>query len=349
MNKKSSTIIRKSLTRYFSSPSKSYQWSPYLSTTSLESITLMRHAESVGNTGEQSPQEIGDHNLTLSSRGEYQATKTGERFGREMFLPANSPRPLIYCSPYKRTRETMDGILEGAKVSRDDVEIFEDIRLREVEFGYGQPHFIPIEQQELMRPTHGYMFFRFHGGEAPSDCFDRCSAFLSTFHRQLCRSQARQALIVSHGLTIRCFIARFFHLTVEQFYAMENPLNCNEIEIVRGGQNASDEFGQLLVRSSSTWGLKGIKLRQEWLDKSHEWRTPKKSNSQTSQPPSKSSTSLKSHAQTQIQPPSQSSFQSSPSPLSSSRAENLSAGLAGGEKISSISVKKEFIDSDKIQ
>lgn len=33
--------------------------------------------------------------------------------------------------------------------------------------------------------------------------------------------------MVTHGLTIRLFIMRFFHLTVEEFEQMLSPANCD--------------------------------------------------------------------------------------------------------------------------
>ena len=44
--------------------------------------------------------------------------------------------------------------------------------------------------------------------------------------RQVIRREAERVLIVTHGLTIRCFVMRFMHLTVEQFESIANPENC---------------------------------------------------------------------------------------------------------------------------
>lgn len=43
----------------------------------------------------------------------------------------------------------------------------------------------------------------------------------------------------THGLAIRCFVMRFFHLTVEQFESMMNPKNCDVITI--GARHAVSE------------------------------------------------------------------------------------------------------------
>jgi broad specificity phosphatase PhoE len=88
---------------------------------------------------------------------------------------------------------------------------YEDPRLREVELGYSGTHthslslssicycylaavvtfltiintFAALEEQAEGRRTHGWFYYRFHGGESPADCFDRTSSFLETLTRQV--------------------------------------------------------------------------------------------------------------------------------------------------------------------
>jgi broad specificity phosphatase PhoE len=63
-------------------------------------------------------------------------------------------------------------------------------------------------------------------------------------------------VIVSHGLTIRCFAMRFLHLTVEQFDEMANPDNC---EVITIGERSS------LVNPDwvcGKWGATGLRRRE---------------------------------------------------------------------------------------
>ena len=88
---------------------------PFLSSTSLRHLILYRHAESLGNIGQQSAQELGDHNLSLSPLGFRQAEETGRRLTRSFFIPdPPAPPPLIFISPYTRTRQTLLHMLRGA-------------------------------------------------------------------------------------------------------------------------------------------------------------------------------------------------------------------------------------------
>ena len=106
--------------------------------------------------------------------------------------------------------------------------VYEDPRLREVEHGYTD-----VRAQEALRRTHGWFYYRFEGGESPADCYDRTAGFLESMMRQKDRKKASQVLIVTHGLTVRCFAMRFLHLRVEDFDRMLNPANCDIITMAR--------------------------------------------------------------------------------------------------------------------
>jgi hypothetical protein len=119
-----------------------------------------------------------------------------------------------------------------------------------VEHGYES-----VEEQEALRKTHGWFYYRFKGGESPADCYDRTSSFLDSMMRQVERKQARRVLIVTHGLTIRCFVMRFLHLGVGEFDAMANPDNCAVITL--GDRSALGEC----TFTSGWWGVTGLSLR----------------------------------------------------------------------------------------
>lgn len=208
-------------------------------------IKLVRHGESRANTGELVAHAVGDHAISLSDRGHEQARRIGGELGAGFVR-----RALIYVSPYRRTRETLQGILAGSGLPAEEcaqLRIYDDPRLREVEHGYE-----PIEPQEELRKTHGWFYYRFRGGESPADCYDRTSSFLESMMRQVERKSADSVLIVTHGLTIRCFAMRFLHLRVEDFDDLANPANCAVITIAeRDGLDAP-------LFTSGRWGVAGL-------------------------------------------------------------------------------------------
>ena len=208
-------------------------------------IKLVRHGESEANTGKIDPFKEKDASIPLSALGHEQALKTGSLIGNDFINNA-----LIYTSPYTRTRETLQDILTGAEANTNDIRIYEDPRLREVDMGYGDP----ITQHEL-RKIHGWFYYRFEGGESPADCYDRTSAFLESLMRQVERSKKNNILIVWHVLTLRCFVTRFLHLTVEKFEQMHNPNNCEIVTISYKDKIKNPVF------INGRWAVDGIRLR----------------------------------------------------------------------------------------
>ena len=68
----------------------------------MEVIKLVRHGQSLANTGEVQVLEVGDHTIALTSRGEAQAREAGERIGAGFVRTA-----LVYTSPFRRSRSEM--------------------------------------------------------------------------------------------------------------------------------------------------------------------------------------------------------------------------------------------------
>jgi broad specificity phosphatase PhoE len=209
-------------------------------------IKLIRHGESMSNVGNVNPAEAGDHGIGLTPLGKDQALSAGQCLGADFMAQA-----LVYCSPYRRTRETLVGLLQGAGVEAATVRIYEDPPLRELDPGYAD-----WEAQQPLRRIHGWFYYRFQGGESPAGCYDRTSAFLESLMRQIERRGSPRALVVTHGLTIRCFVMRFLHLTVEQFELMFNPANCDIITLGPRDEAEKPAF------SSGKWAVSGLRTRE---------------------------------------------------------------------------------------
>jgi broad specificity phosphatase PhoE len=210
-------------------------------------IKLVRHAESEANVGRVLTHEVADHAIPLSNHGWEQARSVGRRIGAGFIDGA-----LVYSSPYRRARDTVTAIYEGCGTVPPELRhgFYEDPRLREVEHGYE-----PMEEQEELRRTHGSFYYRFRGGESPADCYDRTSSFLESMMRQVERKQTERILIVTHGLTIRCFVMRFLHLTVEEFDSLANANNCDVVTLADKTTLSDCQF------CSDRWGVTGLRLK----------------------------------------------------------------------------------------
>lgn len=100
----------------------------------------------------------------------------------------------FFTSPYRRTRETADGILETLTDSddpadpspfrRDEIKVYEEPRLREQDFGNFQPCGAEMERMWQERADYGHFFYRIPNGESAADAYDRVSGFNESLWRQ---------------------------------------------------------------------------------------------------------------------------------------------------------------------
>lgn len=221
-------------------------------------IKLVRHGESIANAGEIDHQDMPASMIPLSQTGVQQALEAGRIIGSDYVL-----KSLFYCSPYLRAKLTAACILAGSQacthyeMAMKTKPFYEDPRLREQEYGFEKEQ-ARVDQEEEHRKKHGWFHYRFEdGGESPADCYDRVSMFIEGLHRQIARKRLSRVLIVSHGNTIRCFVMRWLHLTVDQVYTIANPKNCDIITIT-----AKDNLDNPMFVNGK-WGVEGLRLRQE--------------------------------------------------------------------------------------
>ena len=76
------------------------------------------------------------------------------------------------------------------------------------------------------RRRYGTFYYRFPGGKAGTDVYDRINDLLGSLHRDF-RSPdfPPNCVLITHSLAIRLFVMRWFHLTVEEFEEMASPRN----------------------------------------------------------------------------------------------------------------------------
>ena len=95
-------------------------------------IFLIRHGQSIANTGENYPQRLPDHLVSLTEEGIQQARENGEwlaNYCKEKNIDLSNAR--IWRSPYLRTRQTSEEFNKFLNIK----DIREDITLIEQQFG----------------------------------------------------------------------------------------------------------------------------------------------------------------------------------------------------------------------
>ncbi len=194
-------------------------------------IILIRHGESEGNVDKNIYSHKPDYTLSLTPTGILQAQETGQKL-REIL---NGEHAFFYISPFWRTRMTFEEIVKSLDIEKIDWR--EEPRLREQEWGHLRSKEVN-EQINEARDAYGTFYFRIPDGESGADAYDRVSDFLNTMHRDFQKSYfPENAVIVSHGMTIRLFLMRWFHWTVEHFETIANPKNCEMFMLTRKEDN----------------------------------------------------------------------------------------------------------------
>lgn len=185
-------------------------------------IIMIRHGESEGNVDHSVYCRVPDNKVPLSEHGKSQAEDTGRRMQR--IIGEETVR--FFVSPYKRSKETYEYIIKGLQISEDKYTWREDARLREQDWGNFQD-FDAVQKQKEERKKFGAFYYRFPNGESGADVYDRVTSFWSSLTREWKYTHCLENfVIVSHGITCRMLLMRYFKWTVDEFEELWNFDNC---------------------------------------------------------------------------------------------------------------------------
>jgi broad specificity phosphatase PhoE len=206
-------------------------------------IILIRHGESEGNVDRDKYRTIPDYALNLTAKGIGQAQSAGH----ELKNIIGEESLYVYLSSYLRTRQTYQYLKAG--IESNMVRAIEDPRLREMDWGHLRH---PDENDEIMKQRDEYstFYYRIPDGESGADVYDRVSTFMETLFRDFNKKDYPQnALIVTHGLTLRLFLMRWYHWTVEEFENVCNPQNCQIVVMQKKTDGKYELVTKLKTRS----------------------------------------------------------------------------------------------------
>jgi len=205
-------------------------------------IILIRHGESEGNIDETAYTRIPDPQIKLTEKGKEQAFNAGRMVkelldkDREEF--GIDSKVFFYVSPYRRSKETCVEIAKHLDKS-EVMGIREEVQLREQDFGNFQDRVAKV-QEKTERNLYGRFYYRFPNGESGADVYDRVTMFEDHMVRDIDGGrfpEGANLVLVSHGLTIRVFLARWFHWTVKEFEDVWNPPNSAPLVMERRSLN----------------------------------------------------------------------------------------------------------------
>ncbi|MCB4824102.1 histidine phosphatase family protein [Roseicella aerolata] len=204
-------------------------------------LWVVRHGESAGNLARRAALSAGhthietggrDADVPLSALGERQSRALGRWFAA---MPREQRPEVVLTSPYRRARQTVALIGEEGGLLADPVDILQDERLREKEFGVldrltrqGIDRHYP-EQAEFRRIL-GKFYHRPPGGESWCDVLLRLRSALDSV--SLHHGGAR-VLIVAHQVVVLCLRYLIEKLDEEAILAIDaegDVANCGVTE-----------------------------------------------------------------------------------------------------------------------
>lgn len=205
-------------------------------------IILVRHGESEGNVDESVYTRVPDPKIGLTNRGRVQAEECGQRIKNMIENDGDENWQLyFYVSPYRRTLETLQSLARPFERSRI-AGFREEPRIREQDFGNFQNREL-MKVEKAQRHLYGRFFYRFPNGESAADVYDRITGFRETLRADINIGRYQppgeknfdvNLVIVSHGLTLRVFLMRWYKWTVEQFEGLNNFGNGGELVMEKG-------------------------------------------------------------------------------------------------------------------
>ena len=201
-------------------------------------ILLVRHAETEANINEQLYRTVADASVALTDRGRAQAAKVGEFIQNYFDIAPPLSRPRLWISTYKRTEQTGALLQQNAPKVNWDVSratgqpFFFDDRLREREFGLfdgntddeNAAKYPDAWQHYKKNLDHNTYYAKPLNGESPANVADRVRSFKETMWRDI-QNGKKAHVIVTHGLTLRCFVNAFLNKHPEAFMFDKNPGN----------------------------------------------------------------------------------------------------------------------------
>jgi len=203
----------------------------------------MRHALSVANEDLTLYKRIPDHAIPLSDKGREQAVEAGKYFAsflmQEPNLFHNNRSFRLWYSPFLRTKQTRDGLLEGMNAASG---IFKDMRehilLTEQSFGLfdgltddecKEKYPEEARKYDLCSEHNGRFYAKPPNGESRYDVCVRIHQFFGTIIRDAERTEnpISNVFVISHGITLRAFTMMWLHKEVDWFENEPNPPNCS--------------------------------------------------------------------------------------------------------------------------
>jgi broad specificity phosphatase PhoE len=217
-------------------------------------IFIIRHGQSEANVDKSVYVTKPDFAVNLTPLGTQQAVSAGIEL--KSIVPENE-KFSVYYSPFFRGIQTLNHISVSLGKDRFDREfIREDPRIREQEwYGNFAEEGYNDEKSDILEEecnSYGKFFYRFAGGESSADVYDRVSDFINTIHRDFEKENyPENTIIVTHGMTMRVILMKWFHKTVQEFETWVNPKNCQILTLTLNEETKKYDFDFEIIKKTN--------------------------------------------------------------------------------------------------
>ncbi len=206
-------------------------------------LWLVRHGQSAGNVAAYAAEQAGlpriaidhrDQDVPLSELGSQQSAALGRWFGAQ----PDAERPtVVVCSPYLRTTQTAEILVQSADLTLAGPVM--DERLREKELGsldrFTRAGIVAQFPQEAeLRARVGKFYYRPPGGESWCDVILRLRSFVDSMQLQY---RNERVLVVGHQVIVLCFryvLERMTEKQILEIDAAHDVANCSVTSYVLG-------------------------------------------------------------------------------------------------------------------
>jgi 2,3-bisphosphoglycerate-dependent phosphoglycerate mutase len=198
-------------------------------------IFLIRHGRSEGNEDQDQYRLKGDPRIELTPEGWRQAVKAGQFLKQHFKTHPLQGQARLWASTHMRTKQTAAGVLEGLDglIGRKDSRV--SSLLVEQDFGLFSHIHDEAERQKAIKlfadfyeaiESQDKFYARPPMGESPADTRNRMRSFIDTLMRDRDKGIV-DAVVVTHGVTMRAFAMAFMNIDPVYYEAFKNPENCS--------------------------------------------------------------------------------------------------------------------------
>lgn len=186
--------------------------------TPIENVFIIRHGESEEDIGPELKGRTKDPEIGLTPRGVEQAQETAEGIKKDL---VDFDNITFYVSPYKRTQQTADIIMDVLKDDR--VKMIIEPSLRGLNWGDITPENLKRIEQERYRV--GVLHYNFPGGDKSPEYVNSIYDFVYKIikEKHLNNNKKECVIIIGHGFSLRIIVKAFTEMTDEDFKWIKNP------------------------------------------------------------------------------------------------------------------------------